>query len=152
MCILLSEIDIQKVVIVTVLLKKENEVTVRLLMIFYTTALYNGMCTRKCMRCVKVLVSYVAGLATVVKQSLGMFNFAQYIHELLNIHVTLSHTQIKGKWHCINVISHWLWNVNEVYTLLSVYIINLSVEICTDISAYISLRHSINPSNCLMAR
>ena len=28
--------------------------------------------------------------------------------------------QIKGKCHCINVILHWLWNVNEIYTLISV--------------------------------
>ena len=26
--------------------------------------------------------------------------------------------QIKGKCHCINVILHWLWNVNEICTTL----------------------------------
>ena len=29
--------------------------------------------------------------------------------------------QIKGKCHCINVVLHWLWNVNKVYTLISVH-------------------------------
>ena len=47
--------------------------------------------------------------------------------------------QIKRQCHCINVILHWLRNVNEI-------------RICTDISAYTSLSHSINPSNCLMIR
>ena len=45
--------------------------------------------------------------------------------------------QIKGKCHCTNVILHWLWNVNKIYALISVRI---------------SLRHSTNPSNCLMTR
>ena len=30
--------------------------------------------------------------------------------------------QIKGKCHCINVILHWLRNVNEIYALISVRI------------------------------
>ena len=38
--------------------------------------------------------------------------------------------------YCINVILHWLWNVNDIHT---------------DISMCILLRHSANPSNCLMA-
>ena len=28
--------------------------------------------------------------------------------------------QIKEKCHCINVILHWLWNVNKIYALISV--------------------------------
>ena len=32
--------------------------------------------------------------------------------------------QIKGKCHCINVMLHWLWNVNEIYALYQcVYLI-----------------------------
>ena len=30
--------------------------------------------------------------------------------------------QIKGKSQCINVILHWLWNVNKIYTLILVRI------------------------------
>ena len=45
--------------------------------------------------------------------------------------------QIKGKYHCINEILHWLWNVDNIWT---------------DISAYILLRHSMNLLNCLMAK
>ena len=30
--------------------------------------------------------------------------------------------QIKEKYHCINVILHWLWNVNRIYALISVHI------------------------------
>ena len=63
---------------------------VSLLMIFYATTLYNNVCT--CMRacCVKVLASYIARLAIVAtKQSLGMFNSAQCIHELLSILIFL---------------------------------------------------------------
>ena len=30
--------------------------------------------------------------------------------------------QIKGKCHFINVILHWLWNVNDIYALISVRI------------------------------
>ena len=40
-------------------------------------------------RCVKMLASYIASLATVAKQSLRMFNSAQCIHELLSILIRL---------------------------------------------------------------
>ena len=43
--------------------------------------------------------------------------------------------KIKGKSQCINVILHWLWNVNEICVLYQ------------DIArAYIKLTHSTNPS------
>ena len=48
--------------------------------------------------------------------------------------------QIKGKCYCIKMILHWLWNVNEIYTLISVCII------------IIALRNSTNHSNYLMVR
>ena len=50
--------------------------------------------------------------------------------------------KIKGKSQCINVILHWLWNVNEIYAHLSVRI----SRYCTLKCAYIKLTHSTNPS------
>ena len=49
------------------------------------------MCVHACMHtyCVKMLASYIASLAIVVKQSLGMFNSAKCIHELLSILIHL---------------------------------------------------------------
>ena len=47
--------------------------------------LYNEVCTHMHACCIKVVASYIASLATVAKQSLGIFNSAQCIHELLSI-------------------------------------------------------------------
>ena len=52
--------------------------------IFYVTTLHDDVCTRMRTR-VKLLASYIATLATVAKQSLGILNSAQCIHELLSI-------------------------------------------------------------------
>ena len=62
---------------------------VSLLIILYVMTLYNNMCTRMRACCVKVLASYIASLATVAKQTLGMFNSAQCIYELLSILICL---------------------------------------------------------------
>ena len=44
-----------------------------------------------------------------------------YIYIYIYIYICNTFTpQIKGKCHCINVILHWLWNVNEIYALISV--------------------------------
>ena len=47
-----------------------------------------------------------------------------YIY-ILYMYIIICNTftpQIKGKSQCINVILHWLWNVNEIYALISVRI------------------------------
>ena len=49
----------------------------------------NNVCTRMHARCVKLLASYIATLATVAKQSLGILNSAQCIHQLLSILIRL---------------------------------------------------------------
>ena len=67
----------------------EERVVVSLLIILYTTTLYNSMCTRMRACCVKVLASYIASSATVAKQTLEVFNSAQCIHELLSILICL---------------------------------------------------------------
>ena len=56
------------------------------------------------------------------------------------VHICNTFTpQIKGKCHCINVILHWLRNVNEIYALILVRLVNLSVnEIYALISVHIS--------------
>ena len=45
----------------------------------------NNVCTRMRACCVKLLASYIASLVTVAKQSLGILNSAQCIHQLLSI-------------------------------------------------------------------
>ena len=52
--------------------------------IFYVKTLHDDVCTRMHAR-VKLLASYIASLATVAKQSLGILNSAQCIHQLLSI-------------------------------------------------------------------
>ena len=50
--------------------------------------------------------------------------------------------KIKGKGQCINVVLHWLWNVNEIYAHLNVRI----SRYCTLTCVYIKLKYSTNPS------
>ena len=59
------------------------------MIIFYTTALYNNVCTRMRVCSVEVLPSYSYSSATLAKQSLGMFNSVQCIQELLSILIRL---------------------------------------------------------------
>ena len=68
---------------VTILWKKENEAAVSLLIILY--AMIHD-CRMTCAHtCVRAKASQQYSLATVAKQSLGMFNSTRCIHELLSI-------------------------------------------------------------------